>query len=374
MSPKNGIEGNRWVSRNDAPERGWERLTMEITSHDHSHLIMKVHISCQVRGEKWYLARDKSSRLVVSSDKPTIAWTIVLAEVPCINVLDLNLRENMIWKEFDARSCYDPSNRKRGFVLKVLRALREVGAFYISGHDLKSDLFHMCQTAYGSRPYKDDASYGTDETFKTNDELWKRLKAEGNVCASDSTLRSLEPVVSKDHAKMVIEEYFDNAEELSNGVLHAMAAAQAFGQGIPNVCYRGAWRDRYLYCGLRLLSYHPGPQFRSTGEDIKTTARHTDATWLTLLWNDDVRGLHIRSRDTNIDMEVMPPLQGALLINTGNVMTKASQEFYRGVCHWVTRTEETETRTRISMPFFYDRLSDKAEADLSYYNGGTGGC
>ena len=51
-------------------------------------------------------------------------------------------------------------------------------------------------------------------------------------------------------------------------------------------------------------------------------------------------------------------MPGALLVNTGNVMRKASREFFDAVCHWVVRTERTESKTRVSMPFFYDRKDD----------------
>jgi hypothetical protein len=43
--------------------------------------------------------------------------------------------------------------------------------------------------------------------------------------------------------------------------------------------------------------------------------------------------------------------------------------FYEAVCHWVDRTEMSEQRTRISMPFFYDR-----KKGASFHGGGTGGC
>jgi isopenicillin N synthase-like dioxygenase len=132
----------------------------------------------------------------------------------------------------------------------------------------------------------------------------------------DNALRSLRQIVSEDNARSVICDYFHNAEQLSKGILHAMSAAKVFAQDICEgiTRYQCAWRDEHQYCNLRLLSYHPGPESKSSGEIIQSTARHTDATWLTLLWNDDVKGLHINPR--NKDIPVMPPIQGALLVNT----------------------------------------------------------
>ena len=162
--------------------------------------------------------------------------------------------------------------------------------------------------------------------------------------------------------------YFDDAEALSNGLLHALATAQELVEG--PTCWRGAWRDEFRYCGLRVLAYHPGPQVDTQGNEIHTTARHTDATWLTLLMNDDRGGLHIAT--STGDVAVNPPVAGALLVNTGNVMAKASGGFFKAVCHWVLRTDRTESQTRVSMPFFYDRSDDSQTT--SFWNGGTGGC
>jgi len=61
---------------------------------------------------------------------------------------------------------------QRAFVLKVLRALKEVGAFYVNGHSLSSDLFQLCQAAYGNQPFQDDALTGSDSSYKTNHRLY----------------------------------------------------------------------------------------------------------------------------------------------------------------------------------------------------------
>ena len=177
---------------------------------------------------------------------------------------------------------------------------------------------------------------------------------------SQESLDKLRLVVSQDNAVRIINEYLHQAEALSSGILNAMAAAQTFAQN-AKVGYRNMWSDRDKYLNLRILSYHPGPEKKASGDTIMTTAKHTDATWLTLLWNDDIKGLHIQPG--NQDIVASSPTQGALLVNTGNVMSEHSGNFYRAVCHWVLRNKETEVKTRVSMPFFFDR------------NGGkTGGC
>jgi hypothetical protein len=188
--------------------------------------------------------------------------------------------------------------------------------------------------------------------------------------------------IDPDRHLAMVTAYFAAAEELSNGLLHAIAAAQVFAgraASTPNpqlvataARYRGTWRDEYAYIGLRVLAYHPGPTRLEGGRRVLTTGRHTDATWLTLLWNDEIAGLEIGTPQLG-DIQLTPPAQGALLVNTGNVMAKASESFFNSVCHWVKRTAATETETRVSMPFFYDRRNDPKPGP-GFWAGGTGGC
>ena len=218
-------------------------------------------------------------------------------------------------------------------------------------------------------PYQDDATTGKDSNYKLNHKLYDTKTRFGE--GSSSMLLPL--IGDREILQTMITAYFEKAELISSGILHAMAAAQIYAQdSTAHVDYRGTWGDQFKYIGLRVLSYHPGPQKKASEDVIMTTARHTDATWLTMLWNDDNKGLHIRSGERGSTLAAFPPTQGALLINTGNVMSKASKNFFKSVCHWVVRTPETETKTRVSMPFFYDRLDDTGGP--GFWNHGTGGC
>lgn len=364
LSPTTPNEGVNWISRENAPDGGWERLRLQCVAHNCDNLVSEVQIYLQQKDQKWYIGLNLEGNLVVTATSTT--WLIQLVQVPLINVLGLHLSSSASdWSKLDARNC--PLNdRRRGFILKLLRALREVGAFYIIGHGLSPDLFHTCQSVYGNQAYRDDADVGTDRTYKINERLFSTMEGFNHASITRLESTGLPGAALEDMIRM----YVDDAEALSNGILHCMAAAQQFATGAAHVSYRGAWRDRHQYIGLRCLSYHPGPMNTSSGKVVTTTARHTDATWLTMLWNDNIPGLYIRPASE--DILACPTIQGALLVNTGNVMKKASSNFFNAVCHWVSRNLTTEKMTRISMPFFYDRFDDSS--DTAFWNGGTGGC
>lgn len=253
-------------------------------------------------------------------------------------------------------------DRQRVFVLRVLRALKGVGAFYIVGHTLSSTLFQSCQQCLGGMPYKDDSVDGTDATYKVNYTLMSTLSPKPDDVLVAKMYATLG--IPRTDFEALAKEHLDSVEDVSNGLLHAMAAAHTLADpdaAATITAYRGTWRDGEQSLGLRVPAYHPGPKLNAAGATLRTTARHTDSTWLTLLANDDVGGLHIHT--TAGDVAVLPPVAGALLVNTGNLMKVATDGFFDAVCHWVDRTDETDSKTRISMPFFYDRKG-----------GQTGGC
>ena len=367
VSPISGETDIGWTMRNACPPGGWERLCFTPFDHDADDGLVKgwfVHVI--VDNERRYLGV-KGTTLVVRDEASASVWELLLAKIPTLMVAGVQLPNQFFWSQFDPRRM-EPGEVHRGFVLGVLRALRTIGAFYVSGHGLTQDLFHICRLALDGLPYIDDRNDGTDDTRKVN----HRLFSVRGQNFQTSTLSPDELRIDSVTFHTLIPRYFHDAEVLSNGLLHAVAAAQLFGGGDDKVSlYRSRWRDEWQYLGLRVLAYHPGPR-TSGGRSIRTTSRHTDATWLTLLQNDEIDGLHIKS-PTMGDLSISPPPPGALLVNTGNVMAKASQGFFSPVCHWVKRTERTETQTRISMPFFYDR-SDDTRSCPSFWNGGTQGC
>ena len=231
VSPVNGHDGSEWMCRESVST--WEHLRFEVASHDDNNLIHTVLISCVIDGDIRYLnctpvrEGDRVTfKLIVSS--VATPWVIKLVAVPSINVLGLQLGNASVWGQVDARSlCV--GDRIRGFVLKVLRALLEVGAFYVVGHGLKSDLFQLCQSSlYGNRPYAEDAVSGTDSTFKKNHRLFDTR--EGFESESMKVLMPLG--LARNELQDVIQQYFDDAESLSNGILHAMSAAQIFAQNV----------------------------------------------------------------------------------------------------------------------------------------------
>jgi isopenicillin N synthase-like dioxygenase len=99
---------------------------------------------------------------------------------------------------------------------------------------------------------------------------------------------------------------------------------------------------------LRLFNYpsRPVPE----GVDAPWgVGEHTDYGLLTLLWQDDVGGLEVKSRGRWI---AAPPIEGTFVCNVGDMLDRMTGGRYRSNPHRVA--VNTSGRDRLSIPLFFD--------------------
>jgi isopenicillin N synthase-like dioxygenase len=98
---------------------------------------------------------------------------------------------------------------------------------------------------------------------------------------------------------------------------------------------------------LRLLHYPPTPA--ASPDDLYGSAPHTDFGCLTLLAQDDVGGLQVRTPAGNwVDAPYRP---GALVVNVGDMLHRMSNGRLLSTPH---RVINRSGRERYSVPFFFD--------------------
>lgn len=135
---------------------------------------------------------------------------------------------------------------------------------------------------------------------------------------------------------------------------HALMRGLALGLQIPE-----HWFAEHGTAGplvlLRLFNYpsrpvppdgdaHHRPQW-GVGE-------HTDYGLLTLLWQDDVGGLQLRTGPGEGDWLEAPPRPGSFVVNIGDMLDRMTGGRYRSAPHRVALN--TSGRDRLSIPFFFD--------------------
>lgn len=386
LSPENK-DAKRWTFRAHCPAGGWERLTLTPTRPAHGEISntypSHFSITTRINGETLILSRGDTAtdsgadtEVVITTtaqhqggqyDSPCNQWEVILCALPVVNFMAFGGVPALSAELAHVRCVVELTGKAQEFVWVILRAMLEIGAFYVVGHGVADDLFASIQTKTGRLPYKDDAE-AEDGSFKVNTSLLERRSGHYTVGTADGIACG-----NREMWDAMVRGTFAATETVADTLLHALAHGQEIVTGSP-APWRSKWADKDHYIGFRCLVYHPGPLRKANDHPVVTTARHTDATWVTVLRNDSVGGLAVKPPAFGEWLNIHP-VEGALLVNTGNVMATATagllaagtKPLFGAVCHYVERV--SSTATRVSMPFFYDR-----NGGASYDGGGTGGC
>jgi len=131
---------------------------------------------------------------------------------------------------------------------------------------------------------------------------------------------------------------------------HRVASGVALGLGL-----RADWFAQHLTTDpttlFRIFRYPPRPP----EDDGWGVAEHTDYGLLTLLAHDATPGLQVRA--TNGGWLDVPAVDGALIVNLGDMLERMTGGAYRSTPHRV-RHASGGTSDRLSFPFFFDPAWD----------------
>lgn len=140
--------------------------------------------------------------------------------------------------------------------------------------------------------------------------------------------------------------YLDAVSDLGQ----ALMAALAQGLGLPPGWFAQHGTAEPLVL-LRLFNYpsRPAPVGPVAARPHWGVGEHTDYGLLTLLWQDDVGGLQLRTDDGWLEA---PPLAGSFVCNVGDMLDRMTGGRYRSVPHRVALN--ASGRDRLSIPLFFD--------------------
>jgi isopenicillin N synthase-like dioxygenase len=133
-------------------------------------------------------------------------------------------------------------------------------------------------------------------------------------------------------------EYLDVMSKLG----HTLMAGIALSLGLePSYFY-----DRYTHNPLilfRIFNYPSDANSQSWG-----VGEHTDYGLLTILKQDDLGGLQVKSKSGWIDA---PPIANSFVCNIGDMLDRLTGGLYRSTPH---RVKNISGHDRLSFPFFFD--------------------
>jgi isopenicillin N synthase-like dioxygenase len=187
-----------------------------------------------------------------------------------------------------------------------------------------------------------------------NNELTKNQRDKKEVF--DFTREGVDPIYGqrnrwpqgRDEFRSTMMDYLDACTELSLKLLEAFC----LGLDLPADFMRRDFDGNHT--GFVRLNYYPiKDPMADSGDEHQASAdlgihHHTDAGGLTVLLQDQVSGLQVYRDGFWYDI---PTVEGAMVINTGDMMQVWSNDIYKAAIH---RVLAMDTRERYSIPFFFN--------------------
>jgi len=144
--------------------------------------------------------------------------------------------------------------------------------------------------------------------------------------------------------RATVLELLENCVATANRVLEAFALALHLPEN-----FFVASHDQ-LHHTLRLLHYPPLPPDFVPRDGESRAGVHTDYGSITLLFQDEVGGLEVRTRDGR--WIAAPPIPGTVVVNTGDLMERWTNHVFCSTPHRVNVPAGSAGRDRYSIAFF----------------------
>jgi len=267
----------------------------------------------------------------------------------------------------------DPEGKRR-VAQEIYRACREVGFLYLTRHGIPDDaiiyIFEQSQQFF-SLPLEEKNKIAWSSEFSNRGYVGmerERLDETkpGDLKEAFNVGKEVSPEEAGANAALVLNQWPVGQEEFRQAVTAffdqcAAAAArvfQAFAIALDMPESFIVDRHQSHNYTLRLLHYPPLEVVPKPGQ-IRAGA-HSDYGTLTLLFQDDVGGLEVQTATG--EWISAPSIPGAILINTGDLTQRWSNDVFRSTKHRVALpTGEKAGRDRYSIAFF---CQPDAEAEI----------
>jgi isopenicillin N synthase-like dioxygenase len=245
-------------------------------------------------------------------------------------------------------------------------ACRECGFFYVVGHDVNEPLcarledlsrqFFAWSTpakmrigmSQGGRAWRGYFSVGDELTSGRPDQK-EGIYFGAELADDHPTVLARTPLHGRNlfpdipSFRETVLEYLAALTQLG----HSLMAGVALSLGLDESYFA----DRYTGDPLILFRIFNYPMSRKPQREQEVrwgVGEHTDYGLLTILRQDDVGGLQVKSRSRWIDA---PPIRGSFICNIGDMLDRMTRGIYRSTPH---RVLDSTRRNRLSFPFFFD--------------------
>lgn len=256
------------------------------------------------------------------------------------------------------------SLEKPGAAEAIGKACRDHGFFYIAGHGvpekLQNDLVRVSHKFFslpeseklqipmslGGKAWRGYFPVGGELTSGKPDRkeglyLGSELPNENSLVQAGVPLHGPNLFPSQlPELKPLVLEYMDHLTKLG----HRLMGELALSLGLE----KDYFYDHYTKDPLILFRIFHYPVESKAMSDSWGVGEHTDYGVLTILKQDDVPGLEVK---TKAGWLAAPPIPDTFVCNIGDMLDRLTGGIYRSTPH---RVKNTSGKNRISLPFFFD--------------------
>ncbi len=265
----------------------------------------------------------------------------------------------------DFSSFSESTTTRSAIARQIARACTDTGFFYISGHgvdqSLQDRLEDLSWQFFRQHPAQKEAlamikagrawrgyfGVGAELTsgkpdLKEGLYFGQELPYSHPEVKKGTPLHGSNLFPSIPHFKNTVLAYLASMTELG----HTIMAGIAISLQLP----QDYFIKRYLKDPLILfrIFHYPRTTNAQREQSLWGVGEHTDYGVLTILKQDKVGGLQVKSKDTWIDAPYIP---GTFVCNIGDMLDSITSGYYRSTPH---RVVNQSNEGRLSFPFFFD--------------------
>jgi isopenicillin N synthase-like dioxygenase len=245
-------------------------------------------------------------------------------------------------------------------------ACREFGFFYVKGHGVDEDLQNQLEAlshqffrlemqeklqiemAKGGSAWRGYFSVGEELTSNIPDQkegiyFGTELSNQHPLVVGKTPMHgpNLFPL-KPDGFKKVVLDYMDAVTKLG----HALMKGLSLSLGLPAAYFDENYtRDPLI---LFRIFHYPAVEFTSENAHLWGVGEHTDYGVLTILKQDEIGGLQVKSNHEWIEA---PPIPNTFICNIGDMLERMTKGLYISTPH---RVKNTSQKSRLSFPLFFD--------------------
>ncbi|GAA0186860.1 oxygenase [Lithospermum erythrorhizon] len=237
-------------------------------------------------------------------------------------------------------------------------ACKEWGFFQIINHGISKDVCDKIRTLTNNLfclPSDIKLKLGPSSCLKTYtphfiaSPFFESLRVSGPDFAT-SAKSSQDVLVGPDDSEfgVTMQEYGNRMTELSKSILKCVL--MSLGEEVMTTDYDSEFKNCHGY--MRINKYSPPLILKSEDGDDEEEAeglgKHTDMSCITIVFQDELGGLQVRSKDGKW-MDIAP-CEGSLVVNIGDLLQAWSNDELRSSEH---RVVFKKLKERFSLAFFW---------------------